>query len=168
MENLLLTLRMPPSEFANWVAEKKLGGRDLAPLRAVKDEAFLQSLLGYIGRTSPNKNFGTQALEWAVDLHLMGKEVHIPVEYSRETFMNWHSELKDQRFARRAAQRKALEEKIQQAPWPRNVRAQVVEKGDQVGFEVKIFAESAEDLGRKVDLLRQCAEKMVLKDKNAE
>jgi hypothetical protein len=144
----LILLKNAPVEFVDWVDEKGLGIRDLAPLRAPTDAAFLACLLIYVGTSRPPKSIGVQIIEWAVDLHLMEQSLDFSL-----TFEKLHAQAKAARFSRRSEARTQLTEKIKKISWPKEVQAVVSEKGDRLGFEVRIFSESAEDFARKVEQL---------------
>jgi hypothetical protein len=158
LRQTLNLLAEAPRAFADWVDEKGLGMKDLAPLRSPAPAEFVRELSQYIAASSPAKNVGVQIIEWAVDLRLLDQDIDFTLAAEE-----LHTQLRNKRFARRTQARVALAAKIKSLPWPKEVQATVVEKGDRLGFEVRIFSENAEDFARKAEQVEACARLLSLK-----
>jgi hypothetical protein len=149
LQETMQALASTPLEFQNWVDEKGLAARDLSPLLAVGVDVapFLMEL----PRLGLSKSQGVQALEWFVELLMMGQPLNdlMPstdgAAYLRR-LEQWRKPAAADHDQRRQRQ-------VAEWPWPAHVQGQWQRFGDQSGLEIKIRATSPQDLHKKLERL---------------
>lgn len=164
LESTLKTLLKTPPRFRDWVNERQLGARELAPLKAIKSDGspeateFFNWLTKKIGELNPSRSVGSQSLEWAVELFLMKED---PAEIFHETPATtadeWHLWLKEKRFSQRTQTREYMEQQLKSVSWPKGSKVSVFEAGDRMGFEIRLQASDVQDLTRKANTLTHSA-----------
>ncbi|MCB0385470.1 MAG: hypothetical protein KDD43_08760, partial [Bdellovibrionales bacterium] len=144
-----------PLEFQHWCSEKQLSPRDLAPVRAMAHpeehmylwECFLSSRL--------SKSQAVQALEWAVDLLLMGREWPEIKPALPNGDGKWLEMLKSLRFPRSEAVDSQKQGQMARLPWPSRTQGQWVRQGDRGVLEVRLQADSLDDFRKKLEGLEK-------------
>lgn len=144
------TLSRVSTTFLDWCAEKDIGARDLAPLRAVKCIESLNSHLEHLVKWNPSRSEGVKAIEFAVDLFLMGKPIDTTFQ-SAPNFGELYRELQKLRYPETTHRQLLAESKLKELPWPKRSQVRVARVGDQSGVEIKFFIQSAEDLRKQVE-----------------
>jgi hypothetical protein len=148
LNQVFVVLRETPASFQLWVDEKKLAARDLFPLLAIGDIPRFAPILNKISQVSFTKSTGSQALEWAVDLHLMGVDVL--------TLLNAddvYSALKRERRPVEAADIESRTKALRSWPLPSQTKAEWQTGEDLPKLEVKLQAKSPRDLSNKLKAL---------------
>lgn len=144
--------------FQDWVDEKKLGPRDLAPLLTLPSSPALNEFLE-IFRTLPlSKSQATRALENIVDIHLMGRPLKDLLPVTGESAENYLSLLEVTRRPMTAAGDERWRSEVSRWPWPSQVQAEWRRQGDQAGLEIKLRATSPQDFRKKLERLNQIGE----------
>ena len=158
LSETLAWLARAPLQFQNWVDEKKLGARDLAPLLALPEQnAFATTLLGLMA-LSLSKSQAVRALENIVDLHLMGKPLNELLPKAGQNTDSYLQQLETWRRPRTAESDQSWQEEVSRWPWPAQVQGEWRRQGDQAGLEVKLRAVSPLDLKKKLERLNSIGE----------
>ena len=151
-------LLQTPLEFQNWVDEKKLGARDLAPLLALTESAtsgerapFVPFLAALV-RLNISKSDGVRALELGVELFLMGRELSDLLP-SGENPALYLRQLEKWRRPRALAQDESWRQEVGQWPWPAQVQGSWQRFGDESGLEIKLRATSPQDFSKQLERL---------------
>lgn len=137
-------------EFQDWVDEKKLGARDLAPLTSAPPmNDWLKNLIAL----PLSKSQVVKAIENGVDLHMMGRPLTELCKGDTETAENYFARLETMRRPQTAGRDQAQAEEILKWPWPAQTRAEWRRQGDQAGLEIHLRAVSPADLKKKLERL---------------
>ncbi len=151
---VLEALAKCPREFQNWVDDKKMSARDLAPLLAVDDLSLLTPFLTELPRLQISKFEGAWALELFIELYLLGRPLNdlLPPSANGSLYVRrleqWRkpgSHEGDEEWRRR----------VGQWPWPAQVQAEWQRFGDQAGLEIKIRTTSPDDFQKKLERLAE-------------
>jgi hypothetical protein len=145
-----------PAPFQNWVCEKGLGPRELEVLNAACI-ADLKPLLEAWPQWGFSRTEGAQALEWAVELFLMGapwEKILSQTGPAKEA----HAYLKALRFPETSARDEKRSFGLRSLPWPSQIQAQWNRHGDQAGIEIRFRVSSLTDFHRKLKGLGQVEE----------
>lgn len=162
LEATLQRLRDCPMPFQNWVDEKAVQARDLAPLLALNKISAFSVFLEAICDMRFSKSDGTRALELGVELYLLGRPLNdilpsgsksVPYLRQLEAWRNPSSTARDREWSN----------EVQRWPWPAQVKGQWRREGDQTGLDVHIRANSANDLRGKLERLLQIPERWTSK-----
>lgn len=159
-----------PLGFQNWCADKKLNPQDLAPLLSAT-ALSLNPLMKDMLELQLSKSLGTQALELAIELMLMGSEYS---KISVETLLSaeqrkmhgkaqgelWVESLKRLRYPQTFSQDQSAESKMTSLPWPGTSQARWVRHGDKAGIELKIFVSQPSDLKKHLQSLTRVQDLM--------
>lgn len=137
-------------KFLFWANEKQLSTRDLAPLRALASISSFQPYLLKMCEMNPSRSEGVQALEWMVDLFLMGHDLKALVE-NPKSFSNLLRSLRQKRFPLATQQEAGMADLVQKLPWPKKAQARVLRQGDLSGIEIKFFVQSPSDMKTQLD-----------------
>lgn len=154
-ENLTTTLeilRQAPEEFRNWAHERRVSVRDLAPLRCEVSKEFT-FVLEQIVRTRATRQQGAQILEIAVELYLGGTPLSEVMNLS-ESAEIWLAHLKKIRYPLASNADREMQNKIKSLPWPSHVEAEWQRRGDQAGIQIKLFAQSENELNKYLENLK--------------
>lgn len=149
----LAWLRTVPAGFQTWVDEKKLGPRDLAPLQALPRAPELDTYLTAFVALPLSRSLAVRALENAADLRLLGHEWAALLPAAGETADAFAERLETWRRPRTAQVDENWRREVALWPWPAQVQGEWRRSGDQAGLEIKLRANSAQDLKKKLDRL---------------
>jgi len=153
-ERLLDTLRVlsrTPLEFQNWVDEKSVGARELAPLMSLAAVEDWKDLLIQLISHGGSKSQVAQALEWSVELHL--QDVPLTDLAIQADFDVHLQRLERLRRPRTSEVDERWRETVRKWPWPSHVQGQWQRFGDQAGLEIKLRTTSPQDLSNKLQRL---------------
>lgn len=151
------SLLKSPREFQNWVDEKKVGARDLAPLLALDDVSPFSLFLKEVVALGVSKAEGVRIVELGVELYLMGRSVQELLP-ANETAAAHLRRLEQWRRPMSAELDEGWKKTVAQWPWPSQVQGQWQRFGDQSGIEIKIRTTSPSDLLKKLERLNQIGE----------
>jgi hypothetical protein len=153
-----------PAAFQNWIDDKKVGPRDLSPLLAVETEKLpaLYPFLEKVVELPLSKMEGCQALEWGVELWLLGKPLAellpSPASSSAETDKrqaeSYLKRLRSLRLPVSMASDEEWRKRVVQFPWPSRVHGTWARWGDQTGLEIRLRAHSPGELTTQIEKLR--------------
>lgn len=144
-----LVLQTPP-DFQRWLEEKKFSPRDLLPLLAVSDLKAIEPLLMHLPKTGLSKTPAVQALEWSIELYLMG----LPLEQLLTKNDNWWAFLQRLRRPMESEQIEKRERFLREAPFPPRTTGQWLTDSDQPVLEIKTLARTPEELLSQLDKLK--------------
>jgi len=146
---LQLILDTPP-EFQKWLEEKKFAPRDLLPLLAVGNLEEIEPLLLHLPKTGLSKTLAAQALEWSIELYLMG----LPIERILSKNDNWWAFLQRLRRPMETEQIEKREQFLREAPFPARTSGQWLKESDHPVLEIKTQARSPQELLQQLDKLK--------------
>lgn len=149
LEQTLDVLLQTPLGFQDWVDEKKVSPRELAPLLALTDVFAVTPFLRELPGANLSKSQAVQALEWVVELFLMGR----PLNDLMPTEPGYLRRLEQWRKPLTGSSDETWREKVAAWPWPAQVQGQWQRFGDQSGLEIKIRTTSPQDLSKKLERL---------------
>lgn len=149
LEKTVQLLIQLPMEFQTWCSDKQLGARDLAPLRAL-DLNLAEGLWTSLAQCQLSKSQGVQALEWSVDLLLMGKTWQEIQPQAGTSGQGWLAQLKTWRFPNTESVDESKKAKTARLPWPARTQGQWLRQGDRGLLEVRLQADSLEDFRKKL------------------
>ena len=89
LEDSLQMLATTPMVFQDWVDEKKISARDLAPLLALNSTQDFAAFLTAIPVAQLSRNLGARALELGSELFLMGRQISdlLPTETDPDRYV---------------------------------------------------------------------------------
>jgi len=165
-------LRSLPQEFVQWLITKDFGWRDLAALKVLMNnplgelplhqDLFRQLLMWPVSKSDAQK-----LLEWWADLAMLGNtrlaEVFVEATKIREPqkaselFLR---QLEALRYPIATEKIKKSQDLITKLPWPSKLQARVTRRADQMGVEVKFFAQNRQELVKQVEGLQLVIKKM--------
>jgi hypothetical protein len=157
-------IRRLPMDMQNWIDDKKMGPRDLAPLLAWPVTEDTTRFLSEFIKIQLSKSAAAHALETAIDLHLMGHPLADLLPQPLDTVEAYLQNLDGRRRPRTTALDREWQAEVQKWPWPAQVQAQWRRWGDTAGLEIKLRATSAQDLKKKLDRLNSIGESWACKN----
>lgn len=153
LEEILILLPRTSIRFQNWIDDKKISSRDLAPLLALNEKfAEFQPFLETTTELRFSRHDGVRALELGVELFLMGHPLNDLLPATGDAAKYLH-QLELWRRPQALQNDDELKKDIAKWPWPAHVQAQWQRFGDQSGLEVKIRTTSAQDFNKKLEHL---------------
>lgn len=152
LTEVLGVLAATPLAFQNLVDEKKWGTRDLSPLLILKEPRPFDVVLEALAAISLSKSESVRALEYVVELHLMGRPLNDLLP-SVDNGALWVRRLEQWRRPEASARDEDQRRNIARMPWPPHVQAQWQRFGDEAGLEIKIRTTSPADLEKKLERL---------------
>lgn len=144
-----LILNTPP-DFQKWLEEKKFSPRELLPLLAVGNLEEIEPLLIHLSKTHLSKTLAAQALEWSIELYLMG----LPLERILAKSDNWWAFLQRLRRPMETQQIEKREQFLREVPFPARTSGQWLKDSDQPVLEIKTQARSPQELLQQLDKLK--------------
>ena len=149
---MLCVVYLCPREFQNFIDEKKMSVRDLAPLLAVEDVRVVADLLRELPRMMISKFEATRALELFVELFLMGRPLNdlLPSGDNGGLYVR---RLEQWRKPNSSEQDEEWKKTVNAWPWPSQVQAEWQRFGDQSGIEIKFRTTSPDDFQKKLERL---------------
>ena len=152
LQDTMAALAQTPMEFQEWVDDKKVGARDLAPLLALPAVADFTPFLRALLKVQLSKSQATQALELGVELFLLEHPLTdlLPNGGSPESYL---ARLENWRRPKSGAHDEKWRQTVTAWPWPAQVQGQWQRFGDQAGLEIKIRTTSPADFHKKLERL---------------
>jgi len=154
LSQVLKMIGCTPVEFQKWINEKKFSPRDLFPLLAVRDLSEFEPVLSHLARSSLTRSLASQALEWSVELFLMG----VPFSTILGNKKDWWASLRKLRRPIESAQTERREKFLREAPLPSHTAGQWLNASDQPALEIKLQASSAKELHQLLDKLKSVSD----------
>lgn len=154
-ERLQMTLKAlvkTDPEFQNWVQLKSVGARELSPLLAVPDLKPYGPILVNLTQLSGSKTQVLQAIEWLIELTLMGHELS-DVAPTESNLTQYLQRLEKWRRPVTSNSDDEWRTKVNHWPWPAQVQGQWLRVGDQAGLEIKMRTTSPQDFQKKLQRL---------------
>lgn len=153
LEETLDVLLHTPLEFQRWIDDKKWGARDLAVLLAVPQMPEFLPFLEALIELPLSKSQGVQALEWVVELHLMGRPLNdlMPSDHNVAAYL---SRLERWRRPQSQEREEQWRKTVTEWPWPSQVQGRWQRIGDEAGLEIKIHTTSPQDFHKKLERLQ--------------
>jgi hypothetical protein len=149
LANTLVVLSETPRAFQDWVDEKTVGARELSPLLAAPEPNIYHQALTDLIALGGSKSQVLQALEWLIELNLMGHPLH-DILPSDKDMANYLRKLEKWRRPRTSEQDERWREVVHHWPWPAQVQGQWLRFGDQAGLEIKMRTTSPRDFQKKL------------------
>lgn len=149
LAKILTVLLQTPASFQNWVDQRKFSPQDLAPLLAVADLGSIEKLLSSASHSKWTRSEAVQALEWAIELHLMGHD-----DISKLIENQDFDELRRRRRPLDTAQWAERQKHLAKIQIPRRTVVQWKNEIDVPLMEVRFQAQSKLDFLRKLDELK--------------
>lgn len=146
-----------PLSFQNWLSEKQFGARELEVLNAVA-VGDINPLLQVWNTKELSKSEGSLALEYAVELFLLGKtwsEILPEQDLKSKAFLQ---HLKSMRYPETTAKDESRKKGLRALPWPTQIQANWSRQGDQAGIEIRFRVSSLNDFNKKLKGLNQVEE----------
>lgn len=143
-----------PGEFQQWIEEKRFSARDLLPLLAVSDLNEIEPLLLHFPKSQLSKTLAAQALEWSVELYLMG----LPLDRILTKSDNWWALLQRLRRPMETKRAEKRERFLHEAPFPARTSGQWLKDSDQPILEIKTQARTPEELLKQLEKLKSVYE----------
>ncbi len=153
LEETLEVILQLPINFQAWCHRKKIGVRDLAPLKSIGQET-ITPLLNVIAQKDLAKNFGVQILELAAELLLLELTNERLLQNADKSVETWLNDLRTLRFPNTSALDEQSQRKLKNLSWPPKVDVQWVRKGDISGLRVEFFCASQLELEKKLTSLK--------------
>jgi hypothetical protein len=142
-----------PAHVQKWCVLKDVSARDLAPLKALNDWDEIAPWWQKIVLYEPSRADGVRALEWLVDLNLMGVALDVLLA-DIGNFSDAVKRLRVKRFPLTEEKDQQAERLVRELPWPKKLEARYVRHGDKTGYEVKLFVRSTPDLQKQIEGLK--------------
>ncbi len=147
-------------DILQWWVEKDFSPRDLAPLKALPDVRQFSEVLKRLAQLQLSKSDGQKALEWMVDLFLMGN-ANLPVVLQNvESGSQLLDRLEELRLPMVTQKKRQSEDLLKRLSWPRRLQARVSRLGDLSGFEIKFFAHNRDEFVKQVEGLQAVARQL--------
>jgi hypothetical protein len=150
LQSILQILPQTPPEFQDFVHHKKIGPRELSPLRAVPILADIAELLISIAVSPLSKSQAVVILEMTIDLYLMGRPLSDLIKGDDERAEAWLERISGHRLPLTKKTDQEFTLKTSAFSWPSHVKAEWVRKGDQSGLQISLFATSQLDFRKKL------------------
>lgn len=147
-------------EVLQWWVEKEFSPRDLAPLKALPDVGPISGELKRLAQLQLSKSDGQKALEWMVDLFLMGNANLSAVMQNIESGTQLLDRLEELRLPLVTQKKRQSEDLLKRLSWPRRLQARVSRLGDLSGFEIKFFAHNRDEFVKQVEGLQAVARQL--------
>ncbi len=158
LQQILFVLRQMPLEFQDWVDEKGVGARDLAPLLAVPDLQTIQPHLRNLVRLAGTKSQILQVLECSIELSLLGQSLATLELQPGEDISAYKFRLESIRRPLNSKRDETWRSMVATWAWTNQVQGQWQRFGDQAGLEIKLQAFSPDDLLKKIQRLKVIGE----------
>jgi hypothetical protein len=143
-----------------WCVDKEMSPKDLAPLKALPDIKMITEELKCLAELQLSKSDGQKALEWIVDLFLMGNTNLPAVMQNVESGTQLLNRLEELRLPLVTQKKRQSEELLKRLSWPRRLQARVSRVGDLSGFEIKFFAQNRDEFVKQVEGLQVVARQL--------
>ena len=158
----LSVLHELPKAFQDWVDDKKMSLNELHPLCLWhingKPTDELSLLADDIVKWNCSHQEGALALEYAIDLYLMGNMSSFHI--SAGTKKDWISEIKSRRYPQTSQRDEEESQRVKTAPWPQRVQGRAFRQGDSSNIEIKLNIQSERDLDQALSQLTKNKEEL--------
>lgn len=153
----LKSLLKCPSEFQEWVDDKKISVRDLSPLLALQDVEAFAPFLRAMTDLLVSRSEGVRMIELGVELFLLDRPLNdlLPSGNDGAKYLR---QLETWRKPTANSNDETWRAKVQKWPWPSHVKGEWQRFGDESGVEVKFRAKSAQDLMKKIEGLKSISD----------
>lgn len=155
--NLKQSFPLWPEEFIHWSIIKKAHSGDLRSLSLCGQDSQVDfkdsfwSLLKSFNKAQLSLSEGKKILEWIIDLFAQGESAETLTFESKKTSLlpdypskkNWIKRLYHLRYAKSTQEDYKKIKFTKETAWPPGVQVQFARKGDQSGFESRIFISSS-------------------------
>ncbi len=143
---LFAAVEQTPVAFRDWAHQKQMGQKDLQPLVSLKNPQEIADLLNQFSAQNLSRSEGKQALDWIVDLHLMGTATDLIAPPESGT---WSDRLQQLRHPMTDTPASNSEK----AGWPKYVQVVNFRQGDRVLKKMQITYLDKDDLSKKLQRL---------------
>jgi hypothetical protein len=152
LEQTVRALLETPLGFQKWIDEKKWGARDLAPLLALPEVKSVAAFLSALSEMPLGKSQAVQAMEWVIELSLMGRPLNdlMPTSLDGEAYLR---RLQQWRKPQSALLDDQWSKVVTEWPWPAQVQGHWQRFGDQTGLKIEIRTTSPQDFRKKLERL---------------
>ena len=150
-------------DFQKWVKERKLDSGHLSLLTELSDKKKLPSLLNWISKNKPSHSKGIQIMELAGELLLMGSSLDDIFETTQRP-EDLLKQLKKLRYPLTSKQEEQKTKKVQNLPWPRQMKGRWIRQNDRTGLEIQFQCFSMKEFKQKIQNLQYVADQIEKKE----
>ncbi|MCY4512678.1 MAG: hypothetical protein OXB86_03210 [Bdellovibrionales bacterium] len=145
--------------FHQWVKDRKLDPGHLSLLTEFSDIQKLQPLLTWINKNNPTHSKGLQILEMAGELLLMGTSLDTIFDAAQNP-EELLKQLKKLRYPLTSKQEEQKTKRVQNLPWPRQMKGRWIRQNDKTGLEIQFQCFSMKEFKQKIQNLQHIADQM--------